>query len=261
MKNYVFSFVIVCWICFIEMNMSFAQGILTPDFVTIQGVVLDAENDSSLVFANVYNTRTMRGTITNKQGEFRYFALPKDTLWFSSLGYYPFYLPITDSVSVISDTFYLKSRVFEIPDVNILALTKFEKLRYDVKNMKIPKDLENANRNFPQINHDVMAFYERNNPNFGLVLSPISALYDVFSREGKERRKLAELMRQDAINQSVSEKFNPKMIQRITGLKEPELTQFIEYCNFSNEFLLKVPDYYLVEIILEQYEHFRVSSE
>jgi hypothetical protein len=236
-----------------------AQAILNPDYIVVSGLVMDIENDSALLFANIYNPRTMRGTISDKNGYFRYYALPGDTLWFSSMGYYPLhYAVIGESGAKIRDTFYLKARVYKIHDVEILALTRYEKLRYDIKNMKIPRDIENARNNFPIVNHNVNAFYERNNENFGLVFSPISALYDAFSKEGRERRKLAELQRQDAIKAQIEPHFNIDMVKRITGLEDQLAQEFIEFCNFSEEFLLNAPDYYIIEIILEQYEDFCV---
>lgn len=236
-----------------------AQTILNPDYIVVSGLVTDVENDSALLFANIYNPRTMRGTISDKNGYFRYYALPGDTLWFSSMGYYPLHFAVNgEPGSKIRDTFYLKSRVYKIHDVEILALSRYEKLRYDVKNMKIPRDIKNARANFPIVNHNVNAFYERNNENFGLVFSPISALYDAFSKEGRERRKLAELQRQDAIKAEIEPHFNIDMVKRITGLDNELAQEFIEFCNFSEEFLLNAPDYYIIEIILEQYEEFSV---
>ncbi len=250
-------FLIVCF--FKPALKTNAQVILNPDYIVVSGLVLDVENDSALLFANIYNPRTMRGTISDKNGYFRYYALPGDTLWFSSMGYYPLHFAVNgEPGSKIRDTFYLKARVYKIHDVEILALTRYEKLRNDVKNMKIPRDIENARNNFPIVNHNVNAFYERNNENFGLVFSPISALYDAFSKEGRERRKLAELQRQDAIKAEIEPHFNEEMIKRITGLDDELAEEFIGFCNFSEEFLLNAPDYYIIEIILEQYEEFCV---
>lgn len=238
-----------------------AQAILNPDYVVVSGFIMDVENDSALLFANVYNHRTMRGTISDKNGCFRYYALPGDTLWFSSMGYYPLHFEVNaEPGAKIRDTFYLKARVYQIHDVEILALTRYEKLRYDVKNMKIPRDVENARNNFPVVNHNVNAFYKRNNENFGLVFSPISALYDAFSKEGRERRKLAELKRQDAVKAKIEPHFNKPMVKRITGLNDEQAEVFIKFCNFSDEFLLNAPDYYIIEIVLEQYEDFCVLN-
>ena len=239
-------------------RVSCAQLILSSDFVVVSGVVKDADKDSVLVFANVYNMRTMRGTVTNENGWFRYFAVPGDTLWISSMGYYPLHIAIEEGQEEIRDTFYLKARAYKIPDVEILALTRYEKLRYDVKNMKIPRDVQNARDNFPVVNHELMSFYERGNENFGLVVSPISALYYAFSKEGKEIRKLAELQKQDAISKQIEPHFNEEMVHEITGLEGEELQKFMEFCNFSEEFLINSADYYIIELILEQYEDFCV---
>lgn len=259
--KWIYASIIFCFLVNIFPSNIFAQRIFTPDFVVVSGWVLDVDNDSLLPFANIYNPVKMKGTMSKTNGEFRYFAFPGDTLWISSMGYYPLAYLVPDCPGEeIRDSFYLKEKIFRIPDVEIVALTRYEKLRFDVKKMKISVEVSNARKNFPFINQNVLAFHERNNDNFGFVGSPISALYEAFSKEGKERRKLAKLKAGDKVKEEVEERYNIDIVKQITGFNDSTANLFIEYCNFSDEFLLKASEYYIIEVTLEHYREFCVIN-
>ncbi len=237
-----------------------AQHILTPDYIVVSGYVKDAQTDSVLPLVNVFNPRTQKGTITDNSGFFRYYAFRGDTLILSSMGYMKSYIPVSDTAyHPITDTFYMHQDVFNIPEVNIYGLSRYEQLRYDIKHLgKASKPILNARRNLPEINHDELSFYSRRTDNFGLVASPITALYNAFSKEGREQRKLQELRQRDALKKAIEPHFNKEMVMRITGLPPEEVEDFMEYCNFSPEFLLNTPDYVIVRQILKE---FKIYSE
>lgn len=240
-----------------------AQDILTPDFIVISGHVVDAHNNSVLSLVNVYNPDTYKGTITNEDGYFRYYAFPGDTLLLSSMGYLTAYLPVPDtSAQMIRDTFYMQRDTFDLPEVSIYGLTKYEQLRYEIKKLDFSDSPEmRARANLPVINQDQLSYYSRRTDNFGLVASPISALYNAFSKEGKEMRKLRELKRRDALQAKIEPRYNVQMVMRITGLNEGQAKDFMAFCDFSDKFLLNASEYRIISEIEKQFERYRVTND
>ncbi|MFP4665044.1 MAG: carboxypeptidase-like regulatory domain-containing protein [Bacteroidales bacterium] len=240
-----------------------AQNILTPDFIVISGHVVDAHNDSVLPLVNVYNPATYKGTITNDEGYFRYYGFPGDTLLLSSMGYLTAYLPVPDtSAQMIADTFYMQRDTFDLPEVSIYGLTKYEQLRYEIKNLDFSDSPEmRARANLPVINSDQLSYYSRRTDNFGLVASPISALYNAFSKEGKEMRKLRELKRRDALQARIEPRYNINLVMRITGLDKSEARKFMDFCDFPVSFLLNATEYRIIAEIEKQFERYRVSND
>lgn len=236
----------------------YSQSILTPDFHVISGYVYDSKNDSILKNANIYNKRTLKGTITNKEGFFRFYALPGDTLVISSLGYMPEYILLKDtSYNYENKTFYLERDIYNIPQVNVYGLTPYEQLKYDIKTLGMETGPElNARRNFPKINKENQAFFQRGDAGFGLIMSPFSLLYNTFSKKGKEMRKLRETQRRDRIRDKVKKKYNKEMVMRVTGANEKEALEFMEFCDFSPQFILTTSEYTLINAIQKNYRIF-----
>lgn len=68
--------------------------------------------------------------------------------------------------------------------------------------------------------------------------SPITALYDQFSKAGKERRKYAELLAGDVLDSLTREKYNLRLVQSLTALYEPLAAQeFMDFCSFDERYI------------------------
>lgn len=72
----------------------------------------------------------------------------------------------------------------------------------------------------------------------------IDALYELWSKEGKSRRKAAELKYQDAKEFYASLRYNKYKVAEITGLKdEGALEDFMSFCQLETDFILQATDY------------------
>ncbi len=90
--------------------------------------------------------------------------------------------------------------------------------------------------------------------------SPISLLYNSFSKRAKSEKKLASLTQSDNRANIMKQKYNRELVKRLTGLKEGEkLEDFLEYCEPSFEFILKSSDYEVAMLIIKRYEIFLLN--
>ena len=98
--------------------------------------------------------------------------------------------------------------------------------------------------------------------NFGIGINgALTGLSDMFSKEGKERRKLAEIKAQEKISDYIFSKFNPYMVQRATGLTdEDEIVKFMIFCGFSEFFLLNATEEELRRATTKKYEFYTRKS-
>jgi hypothetical protein len=72
----------------------------------------------------------------------------------------------------------------------------------------------------------------------GMVLgSPISFLYDKFSKAGKERQKYAMLIEQDRKRLITRKQFDNLTVTTLTNYKEEELAKFKAFCEFHPSYL------------------------
>ena len=91
-------------------------------------------------------------------------------------------------------------------------------------------------------------------------MNPISLLYNWLSNEGKQERKLEELLQQEAIKKLVSQRYESDLIWEITGLSGEELNEFKNHCNLPASFVIKASDYELLLRIKECFNNFEPSG-
>ena len=73
---------------------------------------------------------------------------------------------------------------------------------------------------------------------------PITFLYNLFSRSAKRQRQYAALIEYDRIQRKLALRYNKEIIYRITGLTdEKEIYDFMQYCNFTDEFIFNSLEY------------------
>lgn len=89
-------------LCTVFFSLSLmAQGDLEDanDVVQFSGIVVTGDSLSPVPFVTVYRTRDAKGTITDTKGFFSIPVLKGDTVRFSSIGYVPTQMNISDTLS------------------------------------------------------------------------------------------------------------------------------------------------------------------
>ncbi len=241
---------------------SFAQFVRIAERVIVAGYVFEESNGEPLAYVNVYVKKSRSGTITDTSGYFLLNASLNDTIIFSSLGYDKKYVILTDSATENNKPLivFMDTKIYEINSVEVIALRKYKQLEYEITNMRLPdNDYTYAANNFPFRPPDIDYYTRSSTPvsGIGIVFSPITALYDMFSKEGKEKQKLAELQEKDYLNSILDEKISTALIMKITGMTQEETNIFIQWCNFTPEFVMKLTEYDLVSVIAHKHKQYQ----
>jgi len=167
-----------------------------PATVRVSGSVVAAGSRQPVPGATVQVRRTRRGVVTGAAGAFAVDALPTDTLVFRALGFKPTQLPLGGTglsqfvvrVQLVRDSVRLDEvRVTgDRPDRALInrALRNIKRpvppVASGAKRPPKPKPLFAVDSTAPKAPIPTIA-------------SPVSLLYDQFSREGKQRRKMEEI--------------------------------------------------------------------
>ena len=257
--KFTFRILFFCLILFILSFNSFGQFLKIGERVIVAGYVFEESTSSPLPYVNVYIKQTRIGTITDPSGYFLLSAKLNDTLTFSSLGYDKKYVVLTDTAreNMKPIIVFLDTRIYELGSIDIIALKRYKQLEYDITNMRLPDDdYVYAARNFPFRPADIDYYSRGANPGFGLVFSPITALYDMFSKEGKERRKLEEITERDQLSKIIDQKLSPDLVMKITGLSREDSNVFINWCSFSPDFIKNLNEYDLISVIVFKHKQY-----
>ena len=74
---------------------------------------------------------------------------------------------------------------------------------------------------------------------------PISFIYDKFSKEAKNKKRLAQAQQAEIRRKQYHQKMDTFWLSRVTDLKGERLGRFVKFCNLSETFVLSVDEYEL----------------
>jgi hypothetical protein len=207
--------------------------------VILRGTVKEKRG---LGFENVYvyNTRTNSGLLAEPDGTFILNVMKHDTVKVVSPGYKAQIITLKDSVQ--KPVYFVK--------------TTMERLVIRLDGIMIESD-----RSLSEIQKDINQLgsskYNYSTEKVGQAISsPVSALYERFSKEAKQRKELARL-ENDALNRKVvKDLLNYYNQEGIINLAQKEYDFFISFCDLSDEFLSYASQYDIAAKIKTCYKNF-----
>jgi len=87
--------------------------------------------------------------------------------------------------------------------------------------------------------------------------SPITALYEAFSKKEQNKRWIAEQVYKDNQRRVVQELLRLYIAYEIIDLKEPEFDAFLVFLNLDPDFLKTASEIELITYIKDKFEHFK----
>jgi hypothetical protein len=212
------------------------------------GYVYNSEDFSPLHNVHVINTKTNRGVVSGIDGKFLISASGSDTLFFRSVGFKDTLIALTGTGEL---RVFMTPAIYPIGEVIILPYGNYAEFKQAFKNLEVEKPMQ----------FDPSYFLSGRVPStgkqgFGLTIDgPITALYNAFSREGKQMRNYERFMRESAIHEEVGRKYNVQIVRRLTGIEDDmEAIRFMQFCSLDTNFILQATDYELLLAVKSCYE-------
>lgn len=208
------------------------------DKVKLWGSVLDTTVEKGLYNLMIVNKTTGRGVFGKPDGSFSIYVNPKDSIYFTVSGYK------TMITQVIPDS----ACSFEYHGIlDLKEIIKNETVVYAIKTLS---QIKEERERLAQVE-------TRTVQGLQVVQSPITALYEQFSRREKLKKKLFELKFIDQMDQVVKELLRNYVSYDIIELSDDEYINFIRFLDLNEFFLKSASDYELILFIQEKYKHFR----
>ena len=208
--------------------------------ISVSGKAYDKENRNlPLSKLMIINKRTNTGIFADADGKFTLSVMQSDTLLFSAIGFRVKNICLKDSIPK-------KQYSIEIP---------LQKLSYDLKEVSVF-----ANRSLDDIQKDINRLGNTNTysvSGINAIESPITALYERFSKFGKAKQKVAEWENEDLKRDILKDLFRLYVKYDIIDLNDDEFDDFIKYLNLSDEFIQKATQFELVVAIKGRYESYK----
>jgi hypothetical protein len=163
----------------------------------LSGTVVHAQTRQPLPSVTVIKVSTLRGTVTDVNGKFILYVQPGDTLLVRSVGFKPlFYLVHPSARADMSVDILLQEGSLELPEVKVVGGLDYEKVNRALRNMKKPPAPKVAVKPAPP--KPIFEDKPPAPPPPPTLENPASLLYDLLSREGKDRRKLEARIEEEA---------------------------------------------------------------
>jgi hypothetical protein len=197
--------------------------------------VYDGINFIPIEGVNIYNITTEKFTFSDEKGNFAIDVKVNDTLVFSKSIYRQMMVVMTrEQLAKNAEDYFLYYKAIMLKEVSVLALNPtYEGFKRDIAAIKI-------NNNFSDVNlspdEKKMISEAAKGPNVlrGAAASPITYLYNRFSKKAKMDRLYREMLTYEDELDNVPQKYNRKIVSDVTGIKdEDELMEFMVFCRFG----------------------------
>lgn len=231
------------------------------DRVILRGRILNTDH-TPVALAHIIHLETLRGTVSDTAG---YFYIPLklgDSLLVSRIGYSTRIFGFTESTTIYKGEIeiVLLEQIYQLKEVVIHPFPRsWQEFSEAFKNLKTDPGPQPADL---QLAKEGILSYQGPSGGFGInMTSPISALYYIFGREPKSRRKYAALLASDKKEAQMRKRYNTELVKQLTGITDEEmLKKFLAYCNLDPDFVLLSSEYDLYVAILECYNSFCKKS-
>lgn len=207
--------------------------------------VSDAANPRLVVGAAMaINLRSGNGIFSQTDGSFQLLLQKNDTVLIRAYGYKTRKLCFTDSLWVENRLHIipLYRDTFRMREVTIAPTKSFDQIEREIQ----------------ELGYDPGDFKLSTADAFS---SPITALYEAFSRKEKNHRKLAEMINNDnrrAVLKSLLRIYNRS---ELIDIQEEEMDEFIDYLRLSDEELQSMSQYDLALYVSRRYTYWRELRE
>lgn len=191
--------------------------------IVVQGVVTDASSGDPLVAVTVVNTRSQAAVYTDLNGAFRFSVLPSDQIVFTMVGYKPF-----------------KAYASALPPHITL-----ERSSYSLNEIVVRPGITEYQRD-SLVRHSTYQRALAYQPSAG-VMSPVSALAEVFSKKKKMRMRFQKDFYSWESTRFIDSRYSPDVVTEMTHLEGDTLASFMnlypmpfDYARAASELEIKM---------------------
>jgi len=204
----------------------------------IKGTVFEKDTGKVMPFVYIINKSNGNGTMSDNDGKFMLYSNINDTLICSYIGYSKLYVPVKSLTTNSKGEVKLVMSQMLI-NLNMITVTTFKFKPYERDYMKKIIDESRIKK-------------------MDYAMSPITALYMTYSKEGRQIRKLAKIFEDIFIEEEVQKKLSPDILRKLTGDEKIDYNAFRKYCvSVSDQYIISHEGVELYSKVMECYKRWK----
>jgi tyrosyl-tRNA synthetase len=226
----------IVWVCFFV--LSYATSWAQCEQVLVSGKITDTMRMQNFYNLMVVNKTTGRGVFGQPNGHFSVYANTGDLIALSTKGYPVYQFVVKPDENCQTKVLaYVERLPQEVPDVVVRPLKTLEQIKEERENLALRETRVVTGVNVLQ--------------------SPITALYQAFSKKEQNKRWIAEQEFKDDQRRIVQELLRLYVAFDIIDLSEEEFDAFITFLNIDEQFIKTASEMELILFIKDKYDHFK----
>jgi hypothetical protein len=234
-KTNVIVIILSCFFCFLGQWTLLAQ-----ETAEINGMVLEKGTSVRIAQVNVRNERTKKVVNTDIMGAFKLPVQIGDSITLSKIGYETIRAEIKTFSDILLD---LVPSSIRIEDVSIQAKSREQELR---------ESMDSYRR---------QGVYSEGKPSvLAHIFSPLTSLYERFSRTGKNARRFRNYMDREMEELHVDRLFSKYKVKELTQLDEKDLQNFMFWYRPTFEESQNWTEYDLTNHVLKSLKKFEADG-
>lgn len=218
----------------------------------VLGRAIDKTTRQAIPSATVVNKNTKQITRTSENGNFLVKASKGDSIKISSIGY---------KTTGIEWDGYTEEPIIEMKQEGIMLKEvvvrdkRLEQIRKQIDELLAAPEASTKLRW-----KDMSNLINTNTSTPGSIGISIDGLYQLFSKEGKTRRKLEAMKQEDLRKLLVEYRYNSEYVSYVTKLKGQDLKDFMKFCRLPDNFILTANDYDMTYEVFRCLDEFRLRN-
>ncbi|MUV02904.1 carboxypeptidase-like regulatory domain-containing protein [Flavobacterium rakeshii] len=241
---------------------SFAQTEKQEDTTSVSGTIVNESNLLPIENATIININTVKGTVTDKQGHFNIAAKTNDTLHITLIGYQPIKVRVTNDwiKNTTSTKIPLTEKAYALEEVviNQHNLTGF--LQVDSKLVPVKQNyrysISGLNYGYEGGHSSPNAFKKIINS----VFNPADLLHNIFGKKPNEMKRLKQMKKDDTVRNLLASKFDRETLAALLGVSKEDISEILEQCSYSEEFIKTANDLQIMDAISGCYEEYKAIN-
>jgi len=212
-------------------------------YVMISGQVWNLKGEE-LVGAHALNLSRKYGTFTDADGKFFLVLAERDSLKVSMIGYKPYYMRVPSGLTAqsysLNITLVADTLIQNTATIRPYPAT-YREFRQEFLTLNLPEDAILERIQMPT--EPYRSKYTT--PEGYLALpGPVSLLYNAFSKEAKELRKMQAINNKNELRKKLLSIIAREVLEHRFDMKtDDDIDDFIIYCGLSKEYLASTPHY------------------
>ncbi len=217
--------------------MLMGTAVSAQELITINGRVSAGSVDRNFYDLMIVNKRTRSGTFGNADGTFTVQAWKTDTLMIGSIGHQTMLISMADSVYKERYEVQLRLRPISVQLAEVVILPE-RTLR------EIQKDIDRLGYKESDYRISSVNAFE----------SPITWLYQEFSRRERSKRLVAQLENEDRKRELLKELLTKYVAYDIINLNDEAFDDFIDFLNVPDQVIKGLSQYEFLLYVKKRYE-------